>query len=317
METDAPAPIDAPEDIAPVIDAPADDITPGDSAPTIQPGQSPTDLDFDAMLEEIDAELGADKPADEEEDDKPPLDPENPDDVPEDDKDKPPVDPDAKPEDDKPPVEGADLNTVVDIADVEQYFAAQPDPRYGIEPVGEVRNPEPGESAADYFKNVTMPATIQAVKNMTGFAQRNADIESQQGAEQIVARDAAWVNEFDALIASKAMPAYAKDADGRVDPASEGGKVIGEVIQLMSEHNQKNPDRQITSVDHAFRALYQPAQEKAAAEAAKQAQQHRRAGANSVLNGRPGGATNANAKGPQSIRKGQSVTDIDYESLLG
>jgi hypothetical protein len=310
METDAPAPIDAPEDIAPVIDAPADDITPGDSAPTIQPGQSPTDLDFDAMLEEIDAELDADKPADEEEE-QPPADEEE---------EKPADEEEEKPkeeEEEKPPVEGADLNTVVDIADVEQYFAAQPDPRYGIEPVGEVRNPEPGESAADYFKNVTMPATIQAVKNMTGFAQRNADIESQQGAEQIVARDAAWVNEFDALIKSNAMPAYAKDADGRVDPASEGGKVIGEVMQLMSEHNQKNPDRQITSVDHAFRALYQPAQEKAAAEAAKQAQQQRRSGANSVLNGRPGGATNANAKGPQSIRKGQSVTDIDYESLLG
>lgn len=320
----APAPADPTPAPAPADPTPAPAPAPTDSNPTIQPGQSPTDLDFDTLLDDIDKEI------EEEDGTQPPADPNAPDPnnptppAPAD-PNAPPADdptknPDGTPKDPQPtPGEPAPLDPTqpVDIDDVERYFSAPEIPELGIKPIGELRNPEAGETANDYFKNVTMPAIMQTVKNMTGFAQHNEQVAQRGEQDAQIQRDQEMVSEIDALIASKAMPAYTKSANGQVDPKSEGGKVIGEVLKLMSEHNSDAKNKAITSFDHGYRALYLPAQEAARKEAEKTAGQQRRSGANAVLNGggRSGGSPAPNGQ-PQHIRKGQSVTDLDFDNLV-
>lgn len=289
----------------------------------IQPGQAPTDLDIDAALSEIDAELEAEKAEEErlkqEEEaknnpqpnadpNKPAVDPNKPAENPDDKKNEPPVN------------ETFDATKPVDLNNAEAYFTANV-PELGIAPIPEIRNPEQGETAADYYKNVTLPAIVQTVRNMTGFAQHNSQLETQAQAQEQVQRDLATVAEIDKLIDGKMMPAYTKDASGAVDPNSEGGKVIGEVMQMIAKHNADpaNAANKITSFDHGFRALYQPAQAEAAKEQAKKDAENKRSAANGALGANRGGngANGAPRVGTQHIRKGQSITSLDFDDILG
>lgn len=301
--------------------APVDPQAPAD--PTIQPGQSPTDLDFEAMLDEIDNELAEEDGQQPNPDDpnaqQPPADPNNPDgqqppkpegeeEDPNKQQPQPPADPTALPED-----------AAVELDDYDRYFNVQANEELGIAPIGEIRNPEPGETAQDYYKNVTLPAVVQTVKNMTGFATHNQQVTERAQQQEAAQRDQATVGEIDSLVKAGKMPAYTL-SDGAVDPNSEGGKVIGEVLKMAAEYNQKpeNANRKITSFDHAFHSLYVPAQQAAEKNAKTQQQQQKRQAANSVLNPSPNGngAGGSQNRQPQHIRKGQSVTDIDFEEAL-
>lgn len=312
----------APADPAPAPAAPAEPQAPAN--PTIQPGQSPTDLDFDAMLDEIDQELanedGQQPPADPNnpEGEQPPADPNNPDGQ-QPNGEQQPQQP-QQPEQPPAPADPAALpeNEFVELDDYDRYFNVAENEELGIRPIGEIRNPEQGESAQDYFKNVTTPAVVQLVKNMTGFATHNQQVTERQAEAQAAERDTNTIAEIDGLIKSGAMPAYTMK-DGSVDPSSEGGKVIGEVLKMATEHNQKpeNANHRITSFSHAYHQLYKPAQEQAAKDAKKNEQHQRRSNANAVLNGgRTNGAGAGGRPQAQSIRKGQSVTDLDFENML-
>lgn len=315
-----PAPAPAPADPTPApAPAPAPAPTPGN--PTIQPGQSPTDLDLETLLNDAEAEAnGAQPPADPNQPDpnappQPPADP-----------NAPPVDPNAPPAADPnapdpnaPPATPPPANEPIDYSVVDNHFNVEADEEFGIAPIGDLRNPEAGETAQDYFKAVTLPAVMQVVKNMGGMAQRNLAIEQRGIEDQSNQRQQAWKGEIDALIGSKAIPAYTLDAQGSVDPNSEGGKIIAQTFQLMNEHNAKpeNANRKITSFDHGYRALTQPAIAQAEKDAANAAANDKRRGANGVLNSKPGTAPGRQPGTPQHIRKGQSPTDLDMEQLLG
>lgn len=111
------------------------------------------------------------------------------------------------------------------------------------------------------------------------------------------------------------IPNFTLDEKGSIPVDSEAGKIIGETWKMINDHNAKNPSNRITSFDHGFRSLYQPkAENDAKAQAAKEADEKRRQ-ANGVLNG-GGNGKSAPKSGPQIIRRGQSITDIDFEEAL-
>lgn len=317
------APADTPPADNPGGDNPAGDTPPADApaATHIQPGQAPTDLDMDALLAENEAEEKAAADAEaakKAEDDAEALKQENlakglnedgTPKAPAEDPNKPPV------EDPNKPQLPADVNQPVDLNDIDQYFNAVEDPRYNIKPIGEIRDPEAGESAADYYKNVTLPAMLQTQANRDGFAQRNADIESGKAQEAMNAKLDTWVGEMKTLSEQGLLPKF--DDSKPIDPKSDAGKVIGDTWNMINEYNKEHPQNRIESFDHGFRSLYQPkaAADKAQADAA--AADARRAAGNTVITGRGGNNATPPANGPRAYRKGQSVTDIDFEKALG
>ncbi len=303
-----PAPAPAPQDPNANPQPQPEPTNPND--PHIKPGQAPSDLDMDALLEELENEV-------EDEKNPKPVDPNAPQDP-----NAQPQNPESpKPEEPakQPEQPSGDPFEQVDYKDPANVFAPAEDPDYNIAPIGEIRNPEPNETAQDYFQKVTAPAVMKLVQNMTGIAARNADRQGMQQQQEIESVRNGWVQEIDELVKGNHMPAYTVDSTGAMDINSEGGKVVGAVLKFIEEFNARpnvkgNPNRQIKSFEQGFNA-YQRVEAARQKQEAAQASGQRRRSAAAIIGG--GGNGNGAPKArKQNIRKGQSVTDLDFENLL-
>lgn len=314
----APAPNEAPASPTPEAPAAQPQATPTPAVPTtpggVPKGTAPGDIDTDALLDALEAEAKAEEEAAAAQ---PPADPVEPPASPE-----PPVTPPAEePKPGEEPAAAVLPDEPIDINNVETYFTTPEVPEYGIKPVGELRDPEPGESANDYFKQVTMPAIVQTVQNVAGFAQRNNDLSEQHATQaqekQFAERMEGWGKEIESLNTRGIIKDIEKDANGAILPDSAGGKVVGDVLKFMKTYNEdpKNKDSQITSFAHGY-VTWKNESDTAAAAAARGEKQQTRAEKARALSGGGNGRKGA-PKAPTHVVRGQKATDLDFDELLG
>lgn len=315
-EGNNPAP-EAPETIEPVNGdggtppaAPAGDEPSGEQPSShIQPGQNVTEIDFEQALDDLANEL--------EEEGAQPKDPENPEEPENSENPEAPKDPEAPEQPKEEPAKPTDDDPFaqVDYKDVSSLISLPEDPEYNIKPLGEIRNPNPGETAQDYFTTVTAPAVAQLVQNMTGAATRNVDRMHAQAQQAEVERMQSWGVQIQDLEKRGYLKGVGRNGNV-IDPQSEGGQQIGKVLEYIKEHNSKpeNQNDQITSFKHGFLQWSRDQQEQQKTDTRQQNNQRRRN--NAALLGGGGNGNGAPKNAAPRIRKGQAVTDLDFESLL-
>lgn len=204
--------------------------------------------------------------------------------------------------------------TKIDVTNIEQIgYKIKPDPKYGIAPIAElpkeILTPETKLLHDTIVKN-----SIQAIQNVAGLAEKANDQQQQVSQKELQQYQKDFQSDLDSLVKAKEIPPYTKTAAGKIDPKSEGGKVIKEVWDFLQEHNDKNannPNKQISSFEVAYRLWKQ--ENETTKRATGEKNRNRKKAAMIGGSGNKTGDVKKPAGAGQGLRSGMSLDDIEID----